>query len=238
MIRQRYAGLAQAAESVASPQLRNQGNSGGNLCQRPRCWYFRGDFPCAKKGGAQCFAVNGDNRYHCIFGGSVCVIVHPSDTAPALISLGAQVKIDGPGGERTIPLESFYILPEDDHERETVLEPERSSPKLSCPRSKAGRSSYRKARERGTWDFALASVALAIREEGGVRPRSSRRLWRRSSQTLAIGARREGNHRQENRRGRARRAAEAAVKEAEPLDYNEYKIPLLQGLVEESLLAI
>lgn len=237
-VRQRYAGLAQAAESVASPQLRNQGTLGGNLCQRPRCWYFRGDFPCAKKGGAQCFAINGVNRYHCIFGGSVCVIVHPSDTAPALISLGAQVKIDGPSGERTIPLETFYILPEEDHERETVLETGEIVTEVILPPLEGWKSSYRKARERGSWDFALASVALAVREEGN-RVREARvvfggvapKPWRSEPVEKEITGKRIDA-------GRARRAGEAAVKEAEPLDYNEYKIPLLQGLVEESLLAI
>jgi xanthine dehydrogenase YagS FAD-binding subunit len=238
MIRQRYAGLAQAAESVASPQLRNQGTIGGNLCQRPRCWYFRGDFECAKKGGAQCFAINGVNRYHCIFGGSVCVIVHPSDTAPALISLGAQVKIAGPSGERTIPLEEFYILPDDDHERETVLEKGEIVTTILLPKLEGWTSSYRKARERGSWDFALASVALAVRKEGN-RVREARvvfggvapKPWRSEPVEKEITNRRLDE-------GRARRAGRAAVKEAEPLDYNEYKIPLLQGLVEESLLAI
>ena len=89
---------------MASPQLRNQGTIGGNLCQRPRCWYFRGDFHCARKGGDHCFAVGGENQYHCIFGGERCYIVHPSDTAPALIALGARVRIAGPGGSRVVPL--------------------------------------------------------------------------------------------------------------------------------------
>ncbi len=99
-----FTGLAQAAQDVASPQLRNQGTLGGNLCQRPRCWYFRGEFHCTKKGGDTCYALEGENRYHAIFGGDPCYIVHPSDTAPMLVALGAAVKIAGPGGERTVAL--------------------------------------------------------------------------------------------------------------------------------------
>jgi xanthine dehydrogenase YagS FAD-binding subunit len=239
LIRQRYTGLAQAAGEVASPQLRNQGTLGGNLCQRPRCWYFRGEFDCAKKGGAQCFAVNGENHYHCIFGGSVCFIVHPSDTAPALVALGASVKIAGRGGERTIPLEEFYILPEVDHEKENVLEPgEIVTEVLLPPLGEGWQSSYRKVRERGSWDFALASVALALRSEGG-RVREANivlggvapKPWRSKPAEEALVGKRIDE-------GRARRVGDAAIKDAEPLDYNAYKIPLVKGVVEEALLAI
>jgi xanthine dehydrogenase YagS FAD-binding subunit len=239
IIRQRYTGLAQAAGEVASPQLRNQGTLGGNLCQRPRCWYFRGEFECAKKGGGECFAVNGENHYHCIFGGSVCFIVHPSDTAPALVALGASVKIAGRGGERTLPLEEFYVLPEDDHEKETVLEPgEIVTEVLLPPKGEGWQSSYRKVRERGSWDFALASVALALRSEGG-RVREANivlggvapKPWRsKPAEEALIGKRID--------EGRARRVGEAAIEDAEPLDYNAYKIPLVKGVVEEALLAI
>src|SRR5674476_291727 len=90
-----YPVLAQAAAAAASPQLRNQGTIGGNLCQRPRCWYFRGDFHCLRKGGDICFAAAGESEFHCIFGGAPCFIVHPSDTAPALLALDARVSIAG-----------------------------------------------------------------------------------------------------------------------------------------------
>src|SRR5512140_2280923 len=102
-----YPVLAQAAAAAASPQLRNQGTIGGNICQRPRCWYFRGDFHCLRKGGDKCYAINGENQYHCIFGGENCYIVHPSDTAPALVALGAKVRVAGPGASRLVPIGSF-----------------------------------------------------------------------------------------------------------------------------------
>jgi len=107
--------LAQGAAAAASPQLRNQGTLGGNLCQRPRCWYFRGDFDCARKGGELCFAVEGENTYHAIFGGSGCFIVHPSDTASPLVALQATVRIAGPKGSRIVPVEKLFVLPAVDH---------------------------------------------------------------------------------------------------------------------------
>jgi xanthine dehydrogenase YagS FAD-binding subunit len=239
LVNERYPVLAQSAGEIASPQLRNQGPLGGNLCQRPRCWYFRGDFHCAKKGGDECFAVGGENHYHCIFGGSPCYVVHPSDTAPALVSLGASVKMEGPGGRRTVRLEEFYILPEVDHEKESVLEPGEIVTEVHLPPLGRGwQSSYRKVRERGSWDFALASVALAIRSEGG-RVREARIVlggvapipWRSKTAEEAL----TGNRIDE---GSARRVAEAAVRNAEPLDHNGYKIPLVKGILEESLLAL
>ena len=153
---------------VASPQLRNQGTIGGNICQKPRCWYYRGDFNCLRKGGDTCFAVDGENQFHCIFGGGgTCFIVHPSDTAPGLVALNATARVAGPSGVRDVPLEKFFVLPEVDVRRETVLEPARSSPKsASRRRPPEPEASYRKVRARRSWDFALAGVALALRFDG------------------------------------------------------------------------
>jgi xanthine dehydrogenase YagS FAD-binding subunit len=122
IIKKRYRVLSMAAAEVASPQLRNQGTIGGNLCQKPRCWYYRGDFNCLRKGGDECFAVEGENPYHCIFGGDNCYIVHPSDTAPALAALAARVTIAGPTGKRTAAVEDFHMPPSRDYMAETVLE--------------------------------------------------------------------------------------------------------------------
>jgi xanthine dehydrogenase YagS FAD-binding subunit len=126
MVAARYRALSMAAAEVASPQLRNQGTIGGNLCQKPRCWYYRGEFDCLRKGGDLCYAVEGENIYHCILGGDNCYIVHPSDTAPALVALNASVLIAGPEGQRSVPVEAFHLSPADDYMRETVLETGRS----------------------------------------------------------------------------------------------------------------
>ncbi len=160
--------LAQGAAAAASPQLRNQGTLGGNLCQRPRCWYFRGDFDCARKGGEICYAVEGENTYHAIFGGSGCFIVHPSDTASPLVALQATVKVAGPKGPRTLPVEKLFVLPAVDHTRETVLAPGEVITEIHLPPPLAGgKGLYRKVRARGAWDFALGGVALALSVKDG-----------------------------------------------------------------------
>jgi xanthine dehydrogenase YagS FAD-binding subunit len=238
-IGEQYTALAQAAGVVASPQLRNQGTLGGNICQRPRCWYFRGDFHCLRKGGETCFAIGGQNQYHCIHGGSACVIVHPSDTAPALVALGARVRVAGPAGTRTVPIGSFFVLPEQHVTRENVLaRGEIVTEILLPPAVPLLRSSYRKVRARGSWDFALASVALALKLDGG-RVQQARVVlggaaptpWRveAAEQVLA------GNPVTPET---AVAAAEACVKDARPLDKNEYKVTMFRGLVEEALLAL
>lgn len=238
-IQKYYAALAQAASEVASPQLRNQGTLGGNLCQKPRCWYYRGDFHCLRKGGEECFAVVGENAFHCIFGGESCYIVHPSDTAPALGALGAQVYIRGPQGQRSVALEKFHVPPAEDYTKETRLEAGEIVTEIGLPPPVEGlRSSYRKVRARQSWDFALAGVALALVFKAdqvqkarvflsGVAPVP----WRsREVEEVVIGKRLD--------EATVRKAAEAAVQKAKPLDQNAYKIPLLRGLIEEQLLAI
>lgn len=235
-IKARCAALSQAASVVASPQLRNQGTIGGNLCQRPRCWYFRGDYDCARKGGDVCYAADGENRYHCIFGGGRCQIVHPSDTAPALVALDASVRVAGPKGARVVPLEKFFVLPADDVLRETVLaRGEIVTEVLLPPADPAVRSSYRKVRARGSWDFAMAGLALAIAMKGDRIERARAVLsgvapipWRSAGLERAL-----AGQRLEART--ISRAADAAVAGAEPLAQNAYKVPLVRGLVEEVL---
>jgi xanthine dehydrogenase YagS FAD-binding subunit len=238
-VRSRYRALAEAAASVASPQLRLQGTLGGNLCQKPRCWYYRGDFHCLRKGGDTCYAAAGENQYHCIFGGGPCFIVHPSDTAPALIVLGAAAQVVGPRGTRRVPLEEFYVLPEADVERETTLGRGEIVTAIDLPPAGPSlRSSYRKVRARGAWDFALVGMALALQLDGGV-VRDARVAfsgvapvpWRaREVESVLRGQRID--------RAVVSRAMNAAVSKASPLPHNAYKVDLLRGLVEERLASI
>jgi xanthine dehydrogenase YagS FAD-binding subunit len=230
--------LHEAAGSIASPQIRSQGTVGGNLCQRPRCWYYRNEHArCIKKGGSECFSYNGLNKYNAIFGGGPSYIVHPSDLAPALVALAARVNLRGPGGTRSVELEKFFTLPSEGSVlRENVLGPGEILESVAVPAPGNGlRSTYLKFKERGSYDFALASVALALWIEGasirsarivlgGVAPipwrctAAEKLLEGRSLDTAAFAP-----------------VAEAAVKGAEPLGQNGYKVPLVKGLVVRAL---
>ncbi|HEX8985928.1 MAG TPA: FAD binding domain-containing protein [Bryobacteraceae bacterium] len=235
-IREKYTALAEAAASAASPQLRNQGTLGGNLCQRPRCWYFRGAYQCLRKGGDTCFAAAGQNQYHAIFGGDGCFIVHPSDTAAAAVALGAKLTIVGPKGARAVPAASFFVGPAQSLTTENILAPGEIVTELLLPPPEAGlRSTYRKVRERGAWDFALAGAAVALTLADG-KVRSARIVlsgaapipWRAAAAEKAL----TGSALDPARAGQA---AAAAVEGAAPLDLNAYKVPLFRGLVEEVL---
>ncbi len=238
-IRTRYRALSVAASEVASPQLRNQGTIGGNLCQKPRCWYYRGEFHCLRKGGDQCYAIEGENQYHCIFGGENCYIVHPSDTAPALVALEASIWIAGPRGKRVVAVENFHVPPARDYTKENVLELGEIVTDIVLPPPAEGlQSSYRKVRARRSWDFALAGVALATVLKGGqvaysrvVLSGAAPLPWRSREAEQVINGRRLN-------RDTGARAADAAVKNAEPMERNGYKIPLFRSVIEQELLAI
>jgi len=239
LIQKLFPGLARAAGEVASPQLRNQGTIGGNICQKPRCWYYRGEFHCTRKGGGICFAYSGENQYHCIFGGDGCYIVHPSDTAPVLAALEAQMGVTGPQGARMVKAEEFFVPPAVDPTRETVIGPEEIVTEILIPAPLPGlKSSYRKVRARRSWDFALAGVALALNFDG-VRVAKSRVFlsgvapvpWRAKEVEEEITGK-------ELTAGTIAKAGAVAVKKAEPLSKNGYKVPLLQAIIEEELEAI
>ena len=169
-VRRDFAALAEACEAVGSPALRNMGTIGGNLCQRPRCWYFRSAIPCLKSNGDSCPAAEGENMHHAIFGGGPCYVVHPSDPAVALTALEATVHVAGPAGSRAVPISDFFVLPDPDPKRETVLERGEFITAIEIPaRSSGGRQRYTKVLQRGAWDFALASIAVVRRNDGAVR---------------------------------------------------------------------
>src|SRR6185503_15063401 len=167
-VRKSFPGLAEAAHSIATPQIRNLGTVGGNLCQRPRCWYYRlEEVICLKKGGSECYAYNGENKYNAILGGGPSYIVHPSDLAPMLVALGASVTVVGSDGKRVIPLDKFFTLPEENIRRENVLKNDEIITQIQVPASpSAARSTYLKFRERESMDFALSSVAAAVHLAG------------------------------------------------------------------------
>ena len=235
-IQHHYTVLAQAAVSVATPQIRNVGTLGGNLCQRPRCWYYRDEtINCLKKSGDICYAVDGLSKYHAILGGDPVYIVHPSDLAPALIALGASVKIVGPEGEKTMSLEEFFTLPADNPFRENVLEPNEIVVEVTVPQAKPNtKSFYLKAREKGAPDFALASVAGVFEMDGktcktasivlgGVAPAP----WRSKEAEAAL----TGKMVDESV---SMQAGADAVKDAQPLNDNAYKVTLTQNLISRA----
>jgi xanthine dehydrogenase YagS FAD-binding subunit len=240
VIQKHFAGLHQAALSLATPQLRNVGTVGGNLCQRPRCWYYRDpELTCRKKGGSRCYAFRGRNRYHAIFGGGICYIVYPSDLAPALISLDAQIIISGPDGEETMPLENFYILPQQNVRKENVLEGNQFLKEINIPLPKNGsKSTYYKFKERGTWDFAVVSAAVNGIVSGGVCKDIKIVLggvapipWRLEKAEGFI----KGKELTEEV---IRQGAKEALKDARPLEENAYKIDLVEAVLFEAVSSI
>lgn len=232
--------LAQAARSVGSEQIRNIGTLGGNLCQRPRCWYYRSEHAhCLKKGGTECFSYAGASKYNAIVGGGPSYIVHPSDLAPALVALNAEVTLASSKGERKLPLERFFVLPADgDVLRENVLAPGEIVASVRVPPREPGtRSTYLKFKERGSFDFALSSVALvATLADGGRKIKTASIVlggiapvpWRETfAQAKLAGASHEPST--------WKAAAQAALPAAEPLAHNAYKVPLTRNLIVKAL---
>ena len=169
-IRARWPALAEACEAVGTPTLRQMGTLGGNLCQRPRCWYFRQGVACHKNGGDSCPAVDGENQYLAVVDGGPCHAVHPSDPAVALTALAAGIELTRRGATRVVPIDEFFLLPRQRLDRETVVEPGEFVSAVILPESSAGGVQfYRKLMQREAWDFALVSLAAARRRSGEVR---------------------------------------------------------------------
>lgn len=232
-VHERFAALAMACEAVGSPALRNMGTMGGNLCQRPRCWYFRSGIHCLKAGGNDCPAFEGENTHHVIFGGGPCYAVHPSDPAVALAALDALVQIAGPAGSRAVPVAEFFVLPDPDPRRETVLDPGEFITAIDLPaESSGGRQRYTKVLQRGAWDFALASLAVVRRRDGNVRMVLGGVApvpWRVNpsvEEDVASGPL-SGDD--------IEVLAERALYDAKPLSGNSYKVALSRALLRDGL---
>ena len=233
-----YGLLADAARRVASPQIRNSGTLGGNLCQDTRCWYYRYGLDCYRAGGNTCYAdtPEGMNREHCLYGADRCVAVTPSDTAPALVALDASLVVVNGDGERTIAAEEFFIGPDIDIERMTVLEPGDILTSVRLPLTWAGAKFYfEKVADRNTWDFALVNIAAAIKESGGVIEDirvacgGVECVPRRMKVVEEVV---KGSPRNEET---ASLAASSAARGAVPLNYNHFKIPLMENLVKRAI---
>lgn len=234
-----YPALAEASSLAATPQLRHMATIGGNLLQRPRCWYFRNPHVhCWLKGGDECQARQGENQRHAIFDISPCVAVHPSDPATALLALDATVRVRGASGERDLPIADFFAPPTADRRTETVIRGDELIVAVRLPSAQGWRSTYLKAMDRKVWAFALVGVAAALRVDegcvidarlalGGVAPIP----WRaEAAERLLAGADISAEV--------ISHAAEAALDGAQPLAKNAYKIPLAKALVRRALMAL
>ena len=237
-IQAQFPALAFSAKSAASPQIRNVGTIGGNISQDTRCWYYRDGWTCYRAGGNICYASppTAMNREHCILGASRCVAVNPSDTAPVLVALGASMVVRRGRSERIVPAEEFFVGPEIDIERMTVLEPGDLLTSIRVPSTWAGaRVYFEKVRDRDTWDFPLVNVATAIREDGdtiqdlrvvvnGVAPTPIR--------LTAVENAIRGQARNEET---AARAGDIAIQGVSPLTHNGFKVNLMRNLVKRSV---
>jgi xanthine dehydrogenase YagS FAD-binding subunit len=226
-----YPALAEACGSAASPQIRNVATIGGNVLQRPRCWYYRLEsYKCLKKGGDVCFAIGGENRYHVIFGGGPAYAPHPSSAAVALVAYRAVFLVEGSDGTRTVPAEEFFVLPDKDPTRENVLKRDQILLATFLPKAPM-KSAYAEIRERAGFDWPLVSAAVALRVEGGVVVDARVVLgqvatipWRSTAAEKALVGKPVDA-------ATAETAGRAAVKGAKPLSDNGYKVELTAALV-------
>lgn len=239
LMRRQYPVLAEAADSVATPQIRNVATLAGNICQRPWCWYYRNGFPCLKNGGTTCYSVSGENEFHAIFGGGPSFIVHPSDTAPALVALDATFRIVGPAGERTVPSADFFTLPTTDASRENVLNDDEVLATIALPAAHPGaRGTYHKVLDREAWTHAVVSAAVVLDMNqdvcrgarivlGGVAPIP----WRLPEVEKMLAGQRVTPE-------LAAKAGEAAIAGARPLAKNGYKVPMVRAMVARTIVSI
>ena len=232
-----YPILGQAARSIATPQIRSVGTLGGNLCQRPRCWYYRHpDFPCYKKGGVHCYGANGYNRNLAILGGGASVMVHPSDMAPPLIAMDARLEAFGPQGCRTMGLQDFFAGPNEQQMQEHVLQRGEIVTALMLPKPMVGtRSIFLKAQDRTGEDFALASVAASVSVSDGVVTRANVILGGVAPTPYRAQEAEEYLLDQAVKAVDPSEVAELAVCHARPLRHNGFKVILAKNLVRHAI---
>jgi xanthine dehydrogenase YagS FAD-binding subunit len=230
--------LSEAAKTIASPLIRNFGTLGGNINQRPRCWFFRGeDFNCYKKGGDFCYSVTGDNTYHAIIGGELCYIVHPSDTSTALLALNASAKVVGPGGERMVLFDNYFHGPREDVLTENVLKSNELMAEVSIPTPAAGtKMAWTKLKDRQVYDFAVVSVAVAFTVDGAGKWADGRVVLGGVAPVPYRAAVVETALKGQDVKGTAKSAAAQIRTVARPMSLNSYKVDIAQNLIERTLL--
>jgi xanthine dehydrogenase YagS FAD-binding subunit len=232
-----YAALREAAAEVGTPQIRNLGTVGGNLMQRPRCWYFRNEeFPCLKKGGARCYSVDGENQFHAILGGGPCHIVHPSSLAVPLVAFGAKVRIAGPRGAKEVLAEEFFELPERNLYGETALRPDELLTHVILPPARGMKSATYEVRFRSSHDWPIAFASVALEVQGGTVGDARVVLgavapipWRSTEAEAVLKG-------QTLNEATATKAAEAALASATPMTQNAYKVQVAKTAVKRALL--
>ncbi|HXU73633.1 MAG TPA: FAD binding domain-containing protein [Polyangia bacterium] len=238
-VRGRWPALAEACAHAATPQIRNMATIGGNLVQRPRCWYFRSaDFHCKKKGGSVCYAQAGENQFHAIVGNALCAIVHPSSVATALVAYRANLTLKGKKGERVLPLEQFFAPPEKDVTRENTLGPDELIAQVTVPAPIGPtRAAYHKQVEKESFDWPMADVAVVLRMDGRTCSRASIVLgaaapipWRARSAEQTLEGRVVDA-------AAAEAAADAAMHGMTPLAQNGYKVPVFRAVIRRTILA-
>ncbi len=238
LIREKYKLLAESAELVASPQIRNQGTIGGNVSQDARCWYYRAGWPCYRAGGNICYAdtPEGRNREHAILHAERCVAVNPSDTAPALIALDAKFAIRTAKGERIVDAEDYFIGPDIDITRLHILQPGDLLTSIRIPSTWAGAQFYfEKVRDRNVWDFPLLNVASAMTISGSSIERIRIAVNGAAARPLRLRAVEDAVRGKPANAATGEMAGKLAVQGAVPLQFNAYKIPLMRNLVKRAI---
>jgi len=235
VVRSEYPSLHAAVMGVSSPQIRNMGTAGGDLCQRPRCWYFRRGFGLLAMQDGKSLVTNGDNRYHAIFGGGPAYFVSASSLGPALVALGAKVKLVSPSGQREVPVEKFFVAPQNESARETALLPNEILTEIHVPSARGVKNATYEVRQKEALDWPLVAVSVALRMQGSTVSKASVVLghvaptpWVAAKASRAL----EGKALSDET---IEQAAQAAVDGAQPLSGNEYKVKLVRVAVKRAL---